>query len=90
MKNKVYPDFLVRLDADAETARLFVLETKGKFLEGSEDTEFKKNFFELLEQAYALGKEAGEVELFADAPDAMRFRILIQEEAWKADLEAAL
>jgi type III restriction enzyme len=90
MKNKVYPDFLVRLDADGETARLLVLETKGKFLEGSEDTEFKRKFFELLEEAYARGREAGEVELFADAPDAMRFRILLQEGAWKADLESAL
>jgi type III restriction enzyme len=90
MKNKVYPDFLVHLDADAEVARLLVLETKGKFLEGSEDTEFKKKFFEALEQAYTLGKEAGEVELFADAPNAMRFRILLQDDAWKADLEAVL
>ena len=30
MKNKVYPDFLVRLDADALSVRMLVLETKGK------------------------------------------------------------
>ena len=90
MKNKVYPDFLVRLDADGDTARLLVLETKGKFLEGSADTEFKRKFFDLLEKAYAQGYEAGDIELFADAPEIMRFRILIQEEAWKNDLESAL
>ncbi len=90
MKNKVYPDFLIHLDADKDVARLLVLETKGKHLEGSADTEFKAKFFELLEAAYTLGKEAGEIELFADAPDAMRFRILLQENAWKADLEPAL
>jgi len=90
MKNRVYPDFLVRLDADGETARLLVLETKGKHLEGSEDTEFKAKFFELLEDAYARGKDAGEVELFSDAPDAMRFRILLQEPAWENNLEATL
>ena len=38
----------------------------------------------------ALGKEAGEVELFADAPDAMRFRILLQEQAWQNEVEAVL
>jgi type III restriction enzyme len=90
MKNKVYPDFLVHLDADGETARLLVLETKGKFLEGSADTEFKRRFFELLEKAYLFGHEAGEIELFVDAPEIMRFRILLQEEAWKNDLEGAL
>ena len=74
MKNKVYPDFLIHLDADDDTARLLVLETKGKFLEGSADTEFKRKFFELLEKAYTQGYEAGEIELFADAPDHMRFR----------------
>ncbi len=69
MRNKVYPDFLVQLESDGETARLLVIETKGKHLEGSIDTEFKTKFFELLEGAYTLGKEAGEVELFADAPE---------------------
>jgi len=90
MKNKVYPDFLIHLDADDDTARLLVLETKGKFLEGSADTEFKRKFFELLEKAYTQGYEAGEIELFADAPDHMRFRILLQEQGWKADLEPDL
>ena len=90
MKNKVYPDFLVRLDSDGETARLLVLETKGKFLEGSEDTEFKRKFFGLLEEAYTRGSDAGEIELFVDAPDTIRFRILLQEEAWKVDVETAL
>lgn len=90
MRNKVYPDFLVHLDAKDDTARLLVLETKGKFLEGSADTEFKRKFFELLEKAYAQGYEAGEIELFADAPGLMRFRILIEEDGWKNELESAL
>jgi type III restriction enzyme len=90
MKNKVYPDFLIHLDAEKDVARFLVLETKGKHLEGSADTDFKQKFFDLLEAAYTDGKQAGDVELFADAPDVMRFRILIQEEAWKNDLERAL
>jgi type III restriction enzyme len=90
MKNRVYPDFLIHLDAERDTARLLVLETKGKHLQGSEDTEFKTKFFALLERAYAVGREAGEVDLFADSPNEMRFRILIQDQAWQSDLESAL
>lgn len=90
MRNKVYPDFLVQIDADRDTARLLVLETKGKHLEGSADTEFKTKFFEILEDAYRRGKDAGEVELFADATDVMRFRILLQQGAWQSDLQGAM
>jgi type III restriction enzyme len=35
MKNKVYPDFLIRLDADGDTARLLVLETKASSWKGA-------------------------------------------------------
>jgi type III restriction enzyme len=90
MRNKVYPDFLVHLDTEREVARLLVLETKGKHLEGSADTEFKSKFFDLLEAAYTKGLEAGEVELFADRPNTMRFRILIQDDPWQPELERAL
>ena len=45
-----------------------------KFPTGTADTEFKRKFFELLEKAYLFGHEAGEIELFADAPEIMRFR----------------
>jgi type III restriction enzyme len=90
MKHKVYPDFLVQLDTQKDVARLLVLETKGKQLEGSDDTKFKQKFFELLDQAYTKGIEAGDIDLFDDRPDEMHFRILIQEEAWEPELEKAL
>lgn len=90
MKHKVYPDFLIHLDAEKDIARLLVLETKGKHLEGNDDTKFKQKFFELLEQAYTKGVEAGEVDLFDERPDEMRFRILIQKAAWEPELEKAL
>ena len=47
--------------------RLLVLETKGEHLEGKGPNRIQTKFFELLEQAYAIGRDAGEVELFADA-----------------------
>lgn len=90
MKHKVYPDFLVQFDTQKDVARLLVLETKGKQLEGSDDTKFKEKFFELLDQAYTKGVDAGEIDLFDDRPDEMHFRILIQEDAWEPELEKAL
>jgi len=87
-RNRVYPDFLVKLDGNGKTVRLLVMETKGKHLE-NEDTAFKRKLFELLESAYASGREAGEIELLADAPQSMRFRIVLQD-VWKEGVEKAL
>lgn len=89
-RHKVYPDFLVSLESDGETTRLLVLETKGKQLAGSDDTQFKQRFFEVLESAYRSGREAGAVDLFPEAPDVMRFRILVQDEAWEPELQGEL
>ncbi|HEX3653606.1 MAG TPA: hypothetical protein VHU18_12360 [Rhizomicrobium sp.] len=86
-RNKVYPDFLIKLEAHGDDARMLVLETKGKHLGGSEDTAFKKKLFEVLEAAYV---EAGDVELFADRPGAMQFRIMLQEDNWKSELQSCL
>ena len=40
--------------------------------------------------AYRTGKAAGAAELFADRPAAMRFRILLDDDAWKPMLEHAM
>lgn len=89
-RNRVYPDFLIKLESNGETARMLVLETKGEHLAGSHDTIFKEKLFELLENAYESGHEAGDVELFAGSPDAMKFRILLQQGVWKSEVENAL
>ena len=93
-KNKVYPDFLIWADEDKGQSRLIALETKGRHLEGADDTEAKRKLFEILETAYAEGHEAGEVELFAEKADAMRFKMLMQpktgDTAWKSALAKSL
>jgi type III restriction enzyme len=86
-RHKVYPDFLVRLDG--EGGRLLALETKGKQLDNA-DTKFKRELFELLEAAYTTGRDVGEMELIEDAPTALRFRILMQDEAWQPEMEKAI
>lgn len=85
-RNRVYPDFLLRLAGDGE--RLLVLETKGKQLD-NEDTAFKRELMEALQNAYQR-PAAGEVELFDDSPEAVRFTMLMQEENWKPTLAGSL
>lgn len=85
-RNRVYPDFLLRLTGDGE--HLMVLETKGKQL-NNEDTAFKLELMAALENAYQR-PAAGEVELFDDSPEAVRFTMLMQEENWKPKLSSAV
>lgn len=85
-RHKVYPDFLIRLSGDRK--RLLVLETKGKQLD-NEDTAFKRELMEMLGAAYRQ-PSPGEVELFDDSPDSVRFRMLMQEADWKPTLAAEL
>jgi type III restriction enzyme len=85
-RNRVYPDILLRLPGDGE--RLLVRETKGKQLD-NEDAAFKRELMAALENAYQR-PAAGEVELFGDSPDAVRFTMLMQEENWRPAINAAL
>lgn len=85
-RHKVYPDFLMRLSGDGR--RLMVLETKGKQLD-NEETAFKRELMEALGEAYTK-PSPGEVELLDDAPDSIRFTMLMQEEDWRPMLKGAL
>ncbi|WP_305098083.1 DEAD/DEAH box helicase [Croceibacterium aestuarii] len=84
-RHRVYPDFLMKLSGDGK--RLFVLETKGKQLDNS-DTAFKRDLMQTLQDAYEK-PSMGEVELFDDSPDEVRFRMLLQEENWRSELGTA-
>jgi type III restriction enzyme len=85
-RNRVYPDFLLRFSADGN--RLMVLETKGKQLD-NDDTAFKRELMQALQNAYHR-PPAGEVELFVESPEAIRFTMLMQEEDWRPKLAAEL
>jgi type III restriction enzyme len=79
------PVFLMLLSGDGE--RLLVMETKGKQLD-NEDTAFKRDLMAALQNAYQ--RPAGEVELFDDSLESVRFTILTQEENWKPTINAVL
>lgn len=85
-RHKVYPDFLMRLSGDG--ARVLVLETKGKQLD-NDDTSFKRDLMAALGSAYTK-PSPGEVELFDDSPDVIKFRMLMQEKDWRQELAGEL
>lgn len=85
-RHKVYPDFLMRLSGDGR--RMVVLETKGKQLD-NDNTAFKRDLIDALAKAYRK-PSAGTVELFDESPDAMQFRMLMQQDNWKTELNSSL
>ena len=85
-KRKVYPDFLAFISPDNKINKLSVLETKGDHLKGSDDTEYKKKLFEVLEK-YATNESVsvGDMEVVSEKEQKMIFKILM-EKTWKEDL----
>lgn len=76
----------MRLSGDGR--RMVVLETKGKQLD-NDDTAFKRDLMNALGAAFQKPVK-GEVELFDDSPDAIRFKMLMQEADWKPELASVL
>lgn len=85
---KVYPDFLVCLEASGkDEMRFAVLETKGLHLKGNDDTEYKRRLFDLLTTHSATAVSAGEVKLGLKRGD-LRFEILLETDWEQAAIRA--
>ena len=82
-RQRVYPDFVA---CRKEDGKLLVLETKGIHLKGSEDTSYKKNLLEVLEDAYSTASERGQMRI--GKPPAT-FRMMF-EEKWKGQVSELL
>jgi type III restriction enzyme len=88
-RNRVYPDFLACLhDVGEGKLRFTVLETKGLFLKGSEDTTYKARLFELLTAYSKTARSVGELKLGLDDEE-MRFELMLEND-WRERLPAAL
>ncbi len=84
-KQKVYPDLLVCLDKKKTGELSFaLLETKGEFLKGNDDTEYKRELFELLTTHVENAVNAGELELEM-ASGGMKFKMLLEDD-WEQEL----
>ena len=51
-KNVVYPDLIFSIEENGKTAKLVALETKGEFIDGSIDTEYKRALMNFLTQEF--------------------------------------
>ncbi len=88
-RNRVYPDFLACVHSTEKGKyRFAVLETKGDHLKGNDDTEYKKQLFDLLTEHFANSFKAGEL-LLDDKTEQMTFTMLL-ENNWQQELEKAL
>ncbi|MBI2103681.1 DEAD/DEAH box helicase family protein [Candidatus Woesebacteria bacterium] len=87
-KNKVYPDFIFnRSNKNSyEFDTVFVLETKGLHLVGSEDTEYKKSLLGIC-NSLAKKEKYGQIDFLKDK--AYRFELLHEAE-WKNRLNEIL
>ena len=79
-KNFVYPDFV----AVREDDRIFVFETKGDQFKGNDDTNYKEDLLNILENASKHIVEGGKIET-----PSVTLRILFQS-SWKNDANRAL
>jgi type III restriction enzyme len=88
-RRKVYPDFLVCLvDRGDGIMHLSVLETKGKHLLGSEDTEYKRKLMDLLTKHSQSSRAVGELKL-ETKQQKLRFELLLEED-WQQKLVSSI
>ncbi len=86
-RQRVYPDLLACVhSAEKGKFKFSVLETKGQHLKGSDDTEYKRNLFELLTSYVDSAIKAGELDL-EDGQQQMTFTMLM-EDTWKQEIAA--
>jgi type III restriction enzyme len=85
-RDKIFPDFLVRMENEDGVCKFQFLETKGDHLEGNKDTKYKQKVFEYLND---LAKKeftaAGELKLIENE-DELNFQIIF-EDSWESDIK---
>lgn len=89
-REKIYPDFLVKLEADKEgIERLYFVESKGEHLEGNKDTEYKQALFNTINTALVNDiKPKGEVKL-VNGKEQISFHMVFENE-WQNELNKLL
>ena len=82
-------DFLACIHGTSDGKfRFSVLETKGEHLKGNDDTEYKRNLFDVLTKHAATAIRAGELLLGTES-EQLNFTMLL-EDSWKQSLETLL
>ncbi|MBE0471019.1 MAG: DEAD/DEAH box helicase family protein [Methyloprofundus sp.] len=84
-KQRVYPDLLVCVEEPSSgNYRFSLLETKGEHLKGNDDTNYKRDLFDLLTAHAQSAIEAGELTI-ETADDGISFRMLLESD-WQQEL----
>ena len=89
-KAKIYPDFILTEKEGDRTDvvdKVYVLETKGLHLKGSEDTDYKKSVFDVCNR-YATQRRIGELELSLQEWG-IEYEVVYEDE-WKKKLNEML
>ncbi len=85
-RDKIFPDFLVKIENENGISKLQFIETKGNHLEGNKDTKYKQKVFDYLN---SLAKKEiasiGELKLIKDQ-DELNFQMVFQDD-WKTDIK---
>ena len=76
-RNRVWPDFVAMAGETAGKPHILVFETKGKHLQGNDDTEYKKRLFKSLEETFNAGKMT-----VHDGPAKGVFRLVFDKEGF--------
>ena len=89
-KNKVYPDFLACVDSkNLKDSKISVIELKGDHLKGNDDTKYKKELFQALEEHVNNSISVGTIETASPDEEQMIFRILMGKN-WKEQITSTL
>lgn len=86
-KNVIYPDLIFSIEEGGKTTKMVALETKGTFLDGTEDTEYKRALMDFLTDNFDLDNTipAGQLELQQDGVTVCCDLVLMNE--WQTVLK---
>lgn len=78
-RDKIYPDFLIKISNENGQDKLQFIETKGEHLEGNSDTEYKQKVFEYLNSlANKEISSVGELKLIKNQ-DELNFKMIFED-----------
>jgi type III restriction enzyme len=85
-KDKIFPDFLVKMENENGISKFQFIETKGDHLEGNKDTKYKQKVFEYLNDlAKKEFHKVGELKLIENK-DELNFQMIF-EDSWESDIK---
>jgi type III restriction enzyme len=85
-RHRIYPDLIFAQEKDGDVERWVVIETKGDHLSGNIDSEYKKDVFEKLTEAYP--KRVGEIGQLTLFEKQAEYRcVMVMEASWERELK---